>query len=149
MAKARTLSNGVWVDLEIEYLIAQQNFQLALQRLNVLVENHPIHSDDDGIDYHYKSARLLLEENKLVEALHNCLLALETRRLLTRVSIGIYYMKSLALLAEIYEKMGDKDKALAQCERFLRYWQRADPGIPLLLEVQERKERLQQLVADS
>ncbi|MBN1559485.1 protein kinase, partial [candidate division KSB1 bacterium] len=149
MARAHTLSNELWSDLEIDYLIAQQNFQQASQRLITQVENHPINIDDGGINYYHKSARLLLEENKLVEALHICLLALETRRLLARVNIGIYYMKSLALLAEIYEKMGDKDKALAQCERFLLYWQNADPGSPLLLEVQERVERLQKQVADS
>ncbi len=92
----------------------------------------------------YQIAKIKLAAGDYEAAIKYCESALATRHIFIHMATTIYYVRAMALLAEIYEASGDYEKALAQCERFLQYWQNADPGTPLLLEVQERKERLLQ-----
>ncbi|MBN1466333.1 protein kinase [candidate division KSB1 bacterium] len=96
----------------------------------------------ENIRDNYGLARLKLMVGDFSAAEKYCESALATRHILIYLERTIYYMRTIALLAEIYEASGNTEKALAQCDRFLLYWQHADPGTPLLLEVQERKERL-------
>ena len=45
-------------------------------------------------------------------------------------------------LGEIYEKLGNRSKAIEHTEKFLEMWKDADPGLP---EVDDAKERLEKL----
>ena len=98
---------------------------------------------DDAFDY-LKMATIHFQENRFSEALKSCHAALKTRRVL-QASKSIYFVRALALLPEIYYKLNETDKAIAACDRFLQLWENADPGIPLLVQVQNRKEHLLQI----
>lgn len=74
--------------------------------------------------------------------MHTCQEALQTRHILMYNSTSLYYVKTTALLSEIYEARGQIDLALAECDSFFQYWKNADPGLPLLVEMQSRLAQL-------
>ncbi len=74
--------------------------------------------------------------------------AIETLRTLQGVQLdntgyrSIYYPKSFNLLGEIYEKKGDKQRAIENTKKFLALWKDADPDLPDLIDAKERLARL-------
>ncbi|MBN1480000.1 serine/threonine-protein kinase [candidate division KSB1 bacterium] len=94
----------------------------------------------EKLESNYYLARLYYEQHQYDKAIVYCQTALQTRHFL--IASVIVYCQAIALLSEIYEKMGELENALSWCDRFLLYWRDADPGIPLLVQVQERKKRL-------
>jgi len=57
-----------------------------------------------------------------------------------KIYLGDLWAKSHFKLGEIYEKLGNRDKAIEHTERFLEMWKDADPGLP---EVEDAKNRLE------
>ena len=58
---------------------------------------------------------------------------------------GILWAKSHFKLGEVYEKLGNQDKAIEHTEKFLDMWKDADPGLP---EVEDAREALKRLKKD-
>ncbi|MFC2142620.1 protein kinase [Acidobacteriota bacterium] len=56
---------------------------------------------------------------------------------------GILWAKSHFKLGEVYEKLGNQDKAIEHTEKFLEMWKDADPGLPELTDARTRLIRLQ------
>ena len=136
---------------EVDKLCLESRYDLAigdtLAAINKLVDvlardNRPILGQ--LIEPKYDLAQLMLSVGDYDNATEYCKQALQTKRVLMFAQTPIFFSKSIALLAEIYERHGKTDDAIAECERFLHYWKNADTGIPLLLEVRERLHRLQQ-----
>lgn len=98
----------------------------------------------EKVDDLYSYAFIKYKKGDCQSAVKTCHSILQARHILQHATIPVYYIKAIALLSEIYESMGEVDNALAECDRFLMYWSNADPGIPLLVQVEERRQRLLQ-----
>ena len=59
-----------------------------------------------------------------------------------KIFFGELWAKSHLRLGEVYEKLGNINKAIEHTEKFLEMWQSADPGLP---EVEDAKEALNRL----
>jgi hypothetical protein len=52
------------------------------------------------------------------------------------------YPRSIYLAALAHERLGERDRALAEVDRLLRLWRRADPGSALLRDALALRDRL-------
>lgn len=55
---------------------------------------------------------------------------------------GYAYPLGFHLLGKIYEKKGEKQRAIEKTEKFLYLWKDADPDLPDLIDAKERLARL-------
>ena len=55
---------------------------------------------------------------------------------------GLAYPLGFHLRGKIYEKKGDKQRAIENMEKFLDLWKDADPDLPDLIDAKERLARL-------
>ncbi len=90
----------------------------------------------------YHLSVILADQEKYAEAIPLCRQALKTRQIISFYMRSLYYIKTLMLLSEIYEKLGQYDNAKKCCEQFFVYWQHADADLPQLNEMKNRWERL-------
>jgi len=56
-----------------------------------------------------------------------------------RIDDGHIYAKSYYMLGKIYEKKGQKAKAIEHYDKFLDLWKDADPGVPEVEDARKRK----------
>jgi len=127
---------------EAKLAIAQEEYASAIDVLSPRIEKNKIYFRGGYLKRLYHSAYSQNKCGMHNQAIQTCTLALQARRILFRAEYSIYYIKMIALLAELYETTGQINLALAECEKFFLYWQNADPGIPLLVEMQARLARL-------
>jgi tetratricopeptide (TPR) repeat protein len=62
-----------------------------------------------------------------------------TKMTVGRMFHGEQYAKSFYMLGQVFEKTGDKAKAIESYTKFLDLWKNADPGLP---EVEDARKRL-------
>jgi tetratricopeptide (TPR) repeat protein len=129
---------------EIEFLMAKQNTNQALELLSLRIEEDTCRVSGERIPDYLNIAIILNRQNKHQDALDACLSALATRRVLQAYN-SVDYIRALALLPEIYENLNEYDKAVEACDRFLGYWENADPGTTLLVRVHNCRQRLLQM----
>jgi tetratricopeptide (TPR) repeat protein len=68
-----------------------------------------------------------------------------TQMTVGRMSYGEQYAQSFSMLGQIFEKTGDRPKAIENYTKFLDLWKNADPGRP---EVEDAKKHLAALTGD-
>ena len=115
---------------------AQEIFQKQIS------PNDRLTQGEGGYERYYL-ALIHQQKKEYLEAIEYCLQIQQVRRITEWIPFQFY--KSLGLLSELYESLGNTEEAKKYCEKFLTYWKNADPGIPLLVEVQERLARLQKI----
>jgi len=59
-----------------------------------------------------------------------------------KLNFGDVYVRCYFMLGQVYQKMGQTDKAVQNYEKFLDFWKDADPG---LSEIQQARTQLQKL----
>ena len=126
--------------------MAQEEYAEIVSALTPIVakETKPFWGDYLRLRYLLASAQF--KSGLYDEAVQSCKKALQARHIFMNPYISLYYIKIIALLSEIYQADGRFDLALVECDRFFTYWKKADPGIPLLVEMQERQQRLRRRI---
>ena len=130
-------------ELLAEFYFYQGNYSKAAEILQQVIKPSDQLIEGKKLSQRYYLAMIQKKTGEYAKAIENCLQILQVRRI-TEGPFFVYY-KSLALLSEIYELLGEKQKAQSYCRAFLILWQNADPELPLLIEVRERMERLQKV----
>jgi len=118
---------------------AKGNLTASLTNFEKATEQEPTFSR------HYQLAKVYLESGRVGEAMAMLEKAL-SRYDEDRATSPIWDVKAYYLLGLAYEKSGWNKKAIEKYEEFLDIWKNADPGI---LEVQDAKERVKKLRAES
>ena len=124
--------------------MATKKSEQALELLFQRIKEDTSTVSGERLSDHLKLATIHFQQNRFSEALKSCQDALNTRRVLQAYK-SIHFVRALGLLPEIYYKLNETDKALGACDRFLQLWENADPGTPLLVQVQDRKKQLLQI----
>jgi len=130
---------------EIDLRIASGEFEYASELLSQRIAADPAYAMGDRIGDCTRLASLYLAERDFDKAMAACEQALKARHILGGMHRATSYSRLIAILSHIFESMGRFDESLRFCDRFFTFWPNADPNIPLLLEMQQRRARLQEL----
>ena len=119
--------------------LADGNYKSAVEKLN---EAWSLRIREwSWTENHIISLFYLGEANLLANDLESARKVYELGLNLTsgKIYFGDLWAKSHLRLGEVYEKLGNRDKAIEHTEKFLEMWKDADPG---LLEVEDARKRL-------
>jgi tetratricopeptide (TPR) repeat protein len=61
-----------------------------------------------------------------------------TKMTVGRIWLGELYPKSYYMLGQVFEKTGDRSRAIENYAKFLDLWKNADPGLPEVADAQKR-----------
>ena len=120
------------------------NYHKAIDILEQIISEKDQIIRGEGLGERYYLALAFAAEKDFRKAVDYCRQVLQLRRVSLQLAEPIFYYKSLALLSELYERVGEVQAAMDCCQKLLTFWQLADAELPLLLEVENRLERLKQ-----
>ena len=124
--------------------LAEKHYEQASVLLREQINSEPAFAMGNQCANCYTLAKLLEQQGDYGEAITVCLHGLKTRHIIGSIDRAIHFPKLLALVSDLYERTGQTKESKRYVDQFLTYRANADPNIPLLHEMQERRSRLSQ-----